>query len=162
MHIVSNALSRFVNINKNIALNQNEFDVLFIIIFVKMKKKFHKRIVVDYLTNLNWHKIFEILNKKNENDIENDVQFSFYRQNELIFRFDDFIINDHVFEFRWLYIFSSIIQNILVMTYNNNHSNFARYYEKITFIYYIRDLTRYFRDYLKYCSKCQIYQTRRH
>ena len=63
-------------------------------------------------------------------------------------------------QFSRLYIFSSTIQNILVTTYNDNHSNFARYHKKITFIYYIRNLTRYFRDYLKHCSICQIYQTR--
>ena len=28
--------------------------------------------------------------------------------------------------------------------------------------YYIRDLSRYFRDYLKHCSNCQIYQTKKH
>ena len=163
LYIVSNTLSRFVNINTRIISNdENEFDALFIIVLIKMKKDFHKRIVVEYLTNLNWKKICEILNKQNENNIENDVQFLFYRQNKLIFRFDDFIIDDYVFESRRLYIFSSIIQNILIIAYNDNYSNFARCYEKITFIYYIRDLTRYFRKYLKYCSKYQMYQTRQH
>ena len=54
LHIVSNVLSRFVNINTKITSNdENEFNVLFIIVFVKIKKKFHKCIVVEYLTNLN-------------------------------------------------------------------------------------------------------------
>ena len=95
-----------------------------------------------------------MLNQQNKND-ENVVKFSFYREiNELIFRFDDFIIDNHVYEFHRLCIFHSIIQNILVVVHDDNHSNFVRYYEKITIFYYIRDLFKYFKKFFKHCSKC--------
>ena len=46
--------------------------------------------------------------------------------------------------------------------HDENHVEFARCYEKITSFYYIRDLFRYLRNFLKHCFKCQIFQTRRH
>ena len=85
----------------------------------------------------------------------------FFRQNDFIFKFEN-VINDHVYQTCRLCIFSSTIQQILEIVHNDNHSKFARCYEKIFSIYYIRDLSRYLRNFLKYCSKCQIYQTRRH
>ena len=54
------------------------------------------------------------------------------------------------------------INLILTTIHDENHVEFARCYEKITSFYYIRDLSRYLRDFLKYCFKCQIFQTRRH
>ena len=92
----------------------------------------------------------------------NVVKFFFYRKNELIFRFDDYIIDNHVYEFHRLCIFQSIIQNILVAAHDDSHSNFVRCYDKIAVFYYIRDLFRYLRNFLKHCLKCQTYQTRRH
>ena len=78
-------------------------------------------------------------------------------------RFSDMLVTDnHVYEFHRLCIFHSIIQNILIVVHDDSHSNFARCYEKIATFYYIRDLIKYLKNYLKYCSKCQTYQTRRY
>ena len=43
-----------------------------------------------------------------------------------------------------------------------NHLDFTRYYDKIITFFYIRDLIRYLRDYLKHYSQYLIYQIRRH
>lgn len=76
----------------------DELDVLFTIVLMNMKKDFLKKIVDEYRINLNWRKILEIL------DAKNNATLSFYRKsNDLIFRFDD-IISMHVYEFRQLYL----------------------------------------------------------
>ena len=67
----------------------------------------------------------------------------FYRKNDLIFRFNQ-NIKSHDYQSHQLYIFHSIIKNILNIVYNENtHFDYARYYEIILFNYYIRDLTKY-------------------
>ena len=38
-----------------------------------------------------------MLDQQNKNDV-NVVKLSFYRKNELIFRFDDYTIDNHVYE----------------------------------------------------------------
>ena len=73
----------------------------------------------------------------------NVVKFSFYRKNELIFRFDNYIIDNHVYKFHRFCVFQSIIQNIFIVVHDDNHSNFVRCYDKITVFYYIRDLFKY-------------------
>ena len=48
------------------------------------------------------------------------------------------------------------------MIHDENHLNFVKCYEKINAFYYIRDFSRYLKDYLKHYSKCLIFQTQRH
>ena len=98
------------------------------------------------------------MNTQNKN-VENDAKIFFFRQNNFIFKFEN-VIDDHVYQICRLYIFLSTIQQVFEIAHNDNHSKFVRYYEKIFLFYYIRDLSRYLQDFLKYCSKCQIYQTR--
>ena len=159
-HIVFDALFRLVNTNIDVAsIDESELDVLFIIILVQMKKDFRRKLIANYITDLNWKKISDVLKKQ---IIENNVHLSFYRENDLIFRSDDITSDDHAFESRRLCIFATIISNILTTTHDESHVEFARCYEKIASFYYIRNLSRYLRDFLKHCLKCQIFQTRRH
>ena len=126
-HIVSDAFSRLVNINIDTAFEKNELNVLFTIVFVKMKESFRQKLVVDYNIDLN----SSMLDQQDKNDV-NVVKLSFYRESELIFRSDDYIIDSHVYESHRLCIFQSVIQNILVVAHDDNHSNFVRCYDKIT------------------------------
>ena len=159
-HIVFDALFKLVSTNIDVAsIDESEFDVLFIITFVQMKKDFRRKFIADYITDFNWKKISDVLNKQ---ITENSVHLSFYRKNDLIFRSNDITFDDHAFESRRLCIFATIISNILTTTHDESHVEFARCYEKIASFYYIRDLSRYLRDFLKHCFKCQIFQTRRH
>ena len=159
-HIVSNVLFRLININIDTIFDENELNVLFITVLIEVEKDFLKRIIEDYFIDVNWKKISVVLDKQN---VENDARFFFYwKINEFIFRSNEFITDDHAYESRRLCIFHSIIQNILVVAHDDNHFEFARCYERISFNYYIRDFIKYFRDFLKHCFKCQTYQTRRH
>ena len=107
-HIVSNALSRLVNINIDTASKEDELNALFIVALVKMKKDFHQKLIADYNIDLNWKKIFSMFDQQNKNDV-NVVKLSFYRKNELIFRFDDYTTDSHVYESHRLCISQSAI-----------------------------------------------------
>lgn len=149
-HIVSNALSRLASSNNKDTIKNNELNALFIVALVKMNDNFRIRILNEYKTNLNWQKISFVL------DIENDVNLLFSRENDLIFR-TKFIVDPYVYEARRLCISYSIMTNILKMAHDEGYDDFARCYEKVFASYYIRDLTRYLRNYLKHYSKCQIF-----
>ena len=162
-HIVSDVLSRLVNDNINASVirnfDENEFDALFTISLIEMKKNFRNRIFDDYKIDLNWQKINQILNVDDENVAK---LFFCKRKNDLIFRSNNFIIDDHVYEFRRFCIFHLVVSNILRLTHDDEHANYVKCFEEMFASYYIRDLSRYLRDYLKHCSKCQMYQIKRH
>ena len=165
-HIISNALSRLAIDNAESILRKSfakdELNALFIMFFIKMNIHFKQRILNDYKTNLNWQRVTFVL-ETNDNHDESVATLSFYkRKNDFIFRFDDYIIENHDYESNRLCISHSVIQKMLKMTHDDSHLEYARCYDQIASSYYIRDLSRYLRDYLKHCSKCQIYQTRRH
>ena len=104
-------------------------------------------------------KINQILNI----DDENVAKLTFYKEkNDLIFRSNDFITSDHIYKSRRFCIFHLVVSNILRLIHDDKYANYVKYFEKMFVSYYIRDLFRYLRDYLKYCSKCQIYQIKKH
>ena len=126
-HIIFDVLSRLINDNVNASIvknvDENEFDVLFIISFVEMNENFRNQIIENYKSNLNWQKINDILNV----DDENVFKFSFCkRKNDFIFRFDDFFTNDHVYEFRRFCIFHSIVQDILNLIHDDEHVDYVK------------------------------------
>ena len=86
----------------------------------------------------------------------------FIKKIDLIFRLNDFIIDNYVYEFRRFCIFYFVVSNILRLIHDDEHANYAKCFEKIFVSYYIRDLSRYLRDYLKHCSKCQMYQIKKY
>ena len=128
----------------------------FITSLIEMNSKFKQRILKDYKSDLNWQRIFVILNENN-NDGEDVAKLSFYREKDLIFRFDQ-NIESYDYQSHRLCISHSIIKNILNIVYSKNtHFEYARCYETISFNYYIRDLIRYLKNYFKYCLKCQVF-----
>ena len=161
-YIVSDALFRLINDNINIFDHDGELNALFTVSLMKMNSDFKQRILNDYKSNFNWQRIFEQLDVNENNEIV--VKLLFYRKkNDFIFRFDDFTIDDHVYELRRLCISHSIIKNILQLTHNEKkHLDYVKCFERLTFSWYIRGLSRYLRNYLKHCSKCQMYQIKRH
>ena len=160
-HIVLDVLSRLTSTNiielthQQLVAN-DELDIFFTTSLIEMNDEFRNKIFKNYQIDLNWQKINATLS------IENGAKLSFYRKNELIYRSDDFIIESHAYELKRLCIFHSIIEDILKMIHDENHLSFVRCYEKIIAFYYIRDLSRYFRDYFKHCPKCLIFQIWKH
>ena len=166
MHIVSNVLSRLINLNTSSKKSDDEkkLNALFIIILININVTFRNRLLKDYFNDSTWKKIAVLLNQQKIADVENSASLFFYRKNNFIFRFDDYITDEHAFEFRRFCVFQSLITKIFdtVHESNNDHSNFDKCYERIFSFYFIRELSKQLRDYLRHCSECQIHQTRRH
>ena len=164
-HIMSNVLSRLINLNESIkkSFDENELNALFIITLIEMKKIFRNRLLKDYIKNSVWRKIITLLNAQKQIDTENNATLSFYRKNDFIFRVDDHT-SDHVFQSRRLCISQSFIDEILDTFHDvvNDHFDFVKCYERMSIFYFIRDLFKQLRNYLRHCSNCQIYQIRRH
>ena len=164
LHIVFDALSRHFTCKSAIKIFTNmiesEFDLLhasvhFIASLVQIDKAFRKRIIDEYALNSDWQKISSILN-----DVEqNQTKILFIRENDLIYRKK---IYDTSFVSRRMCISASMIKKILSMTHNNEHFEFDRTYEKIISAWYIRNLIKHLKAYVKHCSQCKINQIKRH
>ena len=83
----------------------------------------------------------------------------FYRKNEFIFCFDNYIINNYAFEFRRFCISQSLVNNIFVTVHDaiNDYANFCKCYKQLIFFYYVRGMFKQLRNYLRHCSNCQIH-----
>ena len=155
LHIVSNALSRFLLFSMFEQNLENELNVLFTISLIEINNVFKARIVNDYVKNSNWQKIIKII----EIVEKNYIRISFVRDQKLIFRKE---IEDFFFISRRMCISSSIIKDVLSITYDYEHQNFDRTYKKIVSSWYIRNLTKHFKAYFKHCLQCKINQIKRH
>ena len=161
-HIVSNALFKLASDNVNASNHDDdELNALFIISFVEMKSKFKQRILNDYKTNFNWKRISKQLDVEISNEIAANLSFC-KKKNDFIFRSNDFTIDDYVYEFRKLCIFHSIVQNIFELVHDDEHFDYVKCFEQIAFFWYIREFSRYLKNYFKHCSNCQIYQIKKH
>ena len=89
--------------------------------------------------------------------------FFYKKKNELIFRFNDFIIENHVYDSRRFCISYVVVQNIIQLTHNEiEYVDYVKYFEQIVSSRYIREFSCYLREYLKYCFHCQIYQIKKY
>ena len=87
-HIIFDVLFWFVNENINSShewqIDENKLNLLFIAILMKMKFNFKWRILNDYKNDLNWQRIFVILNSNANND-ENVAKLFFYKKKMISF-----------------------------------------------------------------------------
>ena len=160
-HIVLDALSRLVSVNTNFAKdfeNEGELDILFICALIEIDEVFRKRVIENYKIDLNWQKIFAMLDII-EAANENVSKIPFQRENELIFRMKNYISDDHAYQSHRLCISFVVIKDVFDIVHDDEseHLEFVKCYERVSTSWYIRELSRYLRDYLKHCSKCQIY-----
>jgi hypothetical protein len=156
-HIVFDALSRLISKNDDINISDSkELDALFIITLIEMKFTFKAKIIDEYFTDSKWNKILHTLSK---NII---IKLSFTLKSDfLIYRSDQIALN-HVYEFKRLCISSIVIKNILNIAHDTEHFDFVKCYDIISFSWYIHELTKHLRQYLRHCLKCQVFQIRRH
>jgi hypothetical protein len=156
-HIVSDALSRLVSDNdESNTLESEELDVLFIIALIKMKFKFKAKIIDEYFTDSKWKKILHTLFKNTLTKLSFTLKID-----DLIYRSDQIAL-EHVYEFKRLCISSIIIKNILNIVHDSEHFDFVKCYDIISFFWYIHELTKHLRQYLRHCFKCQVFQIRKH
>ena len=160
LHIVSNVLSRLFSAqestrNSVTRNSESELNVLFIASLIEMNIVFKDRIMKKYTENSKWRKIIKIIDAAEKIDIK----ISFIKDNDLIFKKK---IENSSFVSRRMCISICVIKNILSMTHDNDHQDFDRTYKKIIFSWYVRNLTKHFKIYIKHCSQCKINQIKRH
>ena len=83
-YIVSNILFKLININIDTIFDENELNVLFTTALIEIEKNCFKKIIKNYFIDLNWKKIFVVLNKQN---VENDARFFLSRNQRIHFSF---------------------------------------------------------------------------
>jgi hypothetical protein len=150
-HIVLNALSRLDNENNELTSDSKILNALFITTLIEMNDECRNKIISEYFSNLKWKKIQDTL-KRNSS-----IKLSFVIDNQFICRIDQIVI-EHVYESRRLCISTNIVRNILYLAhFDNYHSKFVKCFDIVSSSWYIHELFKHFRDYLRYCSQCQIF-----
>ena len=69
---------------------------------------------------------------------------------------------DKLTDFKRLFIFSSCIKNILQITHDDDQSEFAKCFEIVSKAWYIRELIKHLRNFIRHCLQCLTLQIRRH
>lgn len=173
-NIVSNAISRLSiksdrSLNDSLNLNFEHFDIALIDsendqiyayskILIEMFKKFRTRIIDEYFKKENWTHVRDMLNKleknqKHENSKEN-IEVNFQLRNELIY---------HIKNKNRLCISKTCEKDIFQQAHDkNNHSEHHKTYQRIANSIYISSLLRKIRRYIKFCSSCELNQTKKH
>ena len=157
---------------------------------LELNEEFMIKIIHEYIIDESWKKIIEIIDKNDKLD-ENVAELSFVRE-EVISRnsseIDSYFQSRSEFEAsekvsknlqtsndkrliyhvnrmtreRRLCISSNCVKKIFDIAHEKSHSKFNICFEIIARFWYIRDLTRQLRDYIRHCSDCLIMQIRRH
>ena len=186
-HIIPDALFRLVSSNINLFSNSDHFELNALYAYnttlVELSTEFRDRIIQNYIDDPIWKKIRKliIINQKlNTNAVnllfstnfetsaEIDSYFESRTQHSSIMISNDvnslnlLYHTDKLTDFKRLCISSSCIKNILQIAHENDHSEFAKCFEIISKAWYIRELIKHLRDFIRHCSQCLTLQTRRH
>lgn len=69
---------------------------------------------------------------------------------------------DNLIDLRRFYISTNCVQDVCKIAYNENHFDFTRCFEIIFKAWYVKNLIKQFKAYIKHCFKRFVFQTRRH
>ncbi len=152
---------------------------------IKLNSEFRKRIIDDYFTDKSWKKIIHTIDQNEALD-ENAAKLFFVRESVTMSRESNFYITssmksslkismlNHFDNKNLIYhvnkstkekrlcISSICVSNILITAHEQDHSDFDVCFEIITRFWYIKELIKALRQYIKHCSQCLAIQTRRH
>lgn len=185
-HLISNALSKLKTSNVNNFIIQNgelnaliiEYEnqnvsnsvasnfvmqttVFHLTSMVQISNNFRKQIMKSYQKELVWTKIIIAIT----NVTVDKFKILFFEENDLIYKtkYSSVKLKDkHVFESYKLCPFKAVLKKVFQIAHDNFHIDFHRCYELFFFAYYIRNLIKTFKFYLKHCPSCLINQTRQH
>ena len=160
-NIVSDAFSRLnstniflsdsYNYSKLNALNTFSYNTT----FVKMNEDFRKKIIDEYVNDFSWRKHVLFLHK-NDQLKKNAFNMSFIKKKNLIFHIDQ------ISNVRRLCVSKNCVKDILNITYENEHFEYARIYDIVIKSWYIHDLIKSFKKYIQHCSEYLTCQIKRH
>ena len=164
-HIVPDALSRLQSAAKIVRdETEGELDALHGYAYtcttlVEIRPELREQIRQGYAQESAWQKVVKVLDA---NDHYEAAKLPFEKDEDgIIWRIDD-KTGDHAFTPRRLCIPDACVKTFFDIAHTDAHIGFAKCYEAISQQWYIRGLSRQLREYLRHCSKCQLYQTRRH
>lgn len=191
-YILPDALSRLASANTNLPSHDpaySELDALFAYntMLVAMNEDLAQRIVKGYESDPWWSKIS---NQLSTNDAlgDNKATLPFVRElpptdadpyfllrptaavddplnenttppalrHKLIYHID---LVSGVYR---LCVPTSVASEVIAIAHGEGHPGFARYYEIVSRSWYIRDLTKLLRAFIRHCPQCLQLQTRRH
>lgn len=167
-HYVLNTLSRlFIITPARLSLNEyeEEFDIFAVSYFysttlVEISKEFKNKILLKYTKNKVYTRIKNTLKKKLYLTT-NATRLLFELKKGFIYKVDSFTSN-HAYRPRRLCLFSNIVSDILKIIYSEGHPGHAKLYKIINSSWFIYNLIKHFREFLRYCSECLIFQTKRY
>ena len=169
-NVVSNALSKLSIKLNNKSINSLNIDAknsktdqiyIYIITFVEISLEFKKKLIDKYVKNSAWKKLKPMLKqlkkrieKKMTSEKSSNIDIDFTLKNDLIY---------HVKDNKRLCILASCEKAVFELTHNEN--NYAEYhwtYQQLIITIFMFKLSKKIRQYVKYCSSCQLNQTKRH
>ena len=149
---------------------------------IKMFFDFQKKISNEYFTNFIWKNILSTI-FKNE-ILENNAANLSFSVRSISFEIDQYMKSrsetsetstvediveikliyhvNNLIDLRRLCISSNCVKDILSIVHEQDHSNFARCLEIIFKAWYVRELIRHLRVFIRHCSECLVLQIRRH
>jgi len=125
------------------------------ITLIKIFKEFKNRIFLEYTKNKIYTRIKDILKIKIYLK-PNIIRLPFELNNKLIYKVNLFT-NDYAYRPRRLYLPFNVIGNILKILYSKKYLKYVKLYKIINSFWFIRNLIKYFREFLKHCSKYLIF-----
>ena len=171
-HIVPDALSRLPNSAATAEAvscqhpTDGELDVLYghaytAASLVELSSKLRQQLIDGYQKDSAWSKVLATL-EANEKAEENAASLPFLRDEAGLVWKVDASTGDHAFVPRRLCVPESCVPIFLEIAHSGSHVGFAKCWDSISRQWYIRNLTKKLRDYLRHCPQCQLYQTPRH
>lgn len=169
LHVVSDALFRLTNhsisLKSKSTLNEiyfsnsdfirlnDSFDIYHTTL-VEMSDDFKARLKTTYRNNKHWTRVLKIIFNLNDSTRE-DLRFKL--RDELIYYINE--LNER----ERLCISKAMRKKIFQLTHDEqSHEEFHRTYDRLIASMYIRKLSRRLQKYIRYCSECQVNQTKRH
>ena len=169
-HVVPDALSRLPNTaSSEVSSSQHdagELDALYACAYtattlVKLSPELRQQMIEGYQKDSSWSKIARTL-EANDATGENAARLPFSRDKEGLIWKVDTATGDQGFTPRRLCVPESCVSIFLEVAHSGSHVGLAKSFEIISRQWYIRNLTKHLRDYIRHCPQCQLYQTPRH
>ena len=169
-HVVPDALSRLPNTAASDAAasqaaDAGELDALYACAYatttlVELSPELRHQMLDGYQKDSSWRKVLQTL-EANDATGENAANLGFMRSDDGLIWTVDAATGDHGFSPHRLCIPEPCVQTFLEVAHSS-HVGLAKSFEIISRQWYIKNLTRRLREYIRHCPQCQLYQTPRH
>ena len=166
----------FVNLSNHelrFDIIQNLSSINYHVTLIKMSNDFKQRLKIVYTKDEQWKKILnvitfrQIITNQAQSIITNfatEVIVDAKSSRDIRFKLRENLIYYALNESKKrLCVSTAMKQEIFKIIHDlSNHDDFHRIYDKVVNSMYLKQLTKRLRNYIKYCSECQLNQIKRH